>query len=130
MRPPAPRGGLASAALSGRETVGIRVPDATFVRAVAREFGAPLALTSANESSGVSSVTVEEFQGLWDKCACVFDAGRLSAGNREGSTIVELLPSAKGSGGASCTFRIIRQGRSVPAVPAVLVRMLTVLVCR
>ena len=46
---------------------GIRVPDSPFVRAVAREFGAPLALTSANRSGSMSSVSVEEFSDLWDK---------------------------------------------------------------
>jgi len=45
--------------------IGVRVPDSAFVRAVAREFGEPLALTSANRSGGQSSVSVAEFSELW-----------------------------------------------------------------
>jgi tRNA A37 threonylcarbamoyladenosine synthetase subunit TsaC/SUA5/YrdC len=41
------------------------VPNSDFVRALARELGAPLALTSANKSGGLSSIAVEEFRELW-----------------------------------------------------------------
>ncbi len=42
--------------------IGIRVPDARFIRAVARQHRSALALTSANVSGGQSSVAVQEFR--------------------------------------------------------------------
>lgn len=72
--------------------VGIRVPDYSFIRAVANQLKCPLALTSANISSQPSAITVEEFQILWDKLAAVFDGGCLGIDSckRNGSTVVDL----------------------------------------
>jgi tRNA threonylcarbamoyl adenosine modification protein (Sua5/YciO/YrdC/YwlC family) len=53
----------------GADKIGVRIPDAAFVRDVARKLGAPLALTSANVSGGQSSVEVEEFEVI---IACVW----------------------------------------------------------
>ena len=107
--------------------IGVRVPDSAFVRAVAREFGAPLALTSANRSGGQSSVSVAEFSELWHavrpetvarieppltpvrQCAAVFDGGTL-APDRRGSTVVDL--SARGA------FSIAREGSARDRVVA------------
>ena len=46
---------------------GVRIPASSFVRSVAREFGAPLALTSANRSGCESSVAAHEFSELWSQ---------------------------------------------------------------
>jgi hypothetical protein len=58
-------GRLSEALNPGVPSVGIRVPDCAFIRAVARAHGAALALTSANLSGGTSTVAVEEFTELW-----------------------------------------------------------------
>lgn len=71
------------------DAIGIRIPDAPFIRAVCRQHRSALALTSANVSGGLSSVEVTEFQELWPSCSLVFDAGRLDAG-RSGSTVIDL----------------------------------------
>ncbi|KAL4445318.1 hypothetical protein ABPG77_011143 [Micractinium sp. CCAP 211/92] len=73
----------------GVDAIGIRIPDAPFIRAVCRQHRSALALTSANVSGGLSSVEVAEFQELWPACSLVFDAGRLDAG-RSGSTVIDL----------------------------------------
>eukprot|EP00740_Mantoniella_antarctica_P011048 CAMPEP_0181392324 /NCGR_PEP_ID=MMETSP1106-20121128/26521_1 /TAXON_ID=81844 /ORGANISM="Mantoniella antarctica, Strain SL-175" /LENGTH=250 /DNA_ID=CAMNT_0023513421 /DNA_START=250 /DNA_END=1005 /DNA_ORIENTATION=+ len=73
----------------GLSLLGIRVPDSDFVRAVSREFGQAIALTSANQSGSPSTLDVQEFEGLWDKCGVVFDGGRIVS-SRLGSTIVNL----------------------------------------
>lgn len=46
----------------GVDAIGIRIPDAPFIRAVCRQHRSALALTSANVSGGLSSVEVAEFQ--------------------------------------------------------------------
>lgn len=46
----------------GTKGLGVRIPDSAFVRAVARQLGGALALTSANVSGQTSSVEVGEFQ--------------------------------------------------------------------
>ena len=46
----------------GVAAIGIRIPDAPFIRAVARQHRTALALTSANISGGMSSIDVAEFQ--------------------------------------------------------------------
>ena len=44
------------------DAIGIRIPDAPFIRAVCRQHRSALALTSANKSGGLSSIAVNEFQ--------------------------------------------------------------------
>lgn len=58
-RPQAP---LAQELNRGSKALGVRVPDSAFVRALARQLGGALALTSANRSGGTSSVDVTEFK--------------------------------------------------------------------
>lgn len=69
--------------------LGIRIPDHQFLRAVCRQHGGALALTSANVSGGTSSLEIGEFSELWPDCAIVFDGGKLKA-SRSGSTIIDL----------------------------------------
>ncbi|KAH9548304.1 hypothetical protein CY35_11G081600 [Sphagnum magellanicum] len=102
-----PRGesSLLSTSLNpGFASIGIRIPDSGFIRGVCRAYGGALALTSANISSQLSTVRIEEFKELWPQCALVFDAGVLPAG-RLGSTIADL--TVKG------TFRIVRSGSAL-----------------
>ena len=63
-----------------------------------------MALTSANLSGDRSSVCVNDFENLWQHCACVYDGGLLPSG-RAGSTIVDLSKVGK--------YKIIRPGRYV-----------------
>jgi|TARA_B110000977_G_scaffold192513_1_gene266129 tRNA threonylcarbamoyl adenosine modification protein (Sua5/YciO/YrdC/YwlC family) len=75
----------------GLGLLGIRVPDSEFIRHVSRGFGKAIALTSANQSGTPSTLSVEEFENLWDKCEVVFDGGRIGLdASRSGSTIVNL----------------------------------------
>lgn len=46
---------------------GVRIPDAQFIRDVARRCNMALALTSANLSGQQSTVRIDEFQSLWPK---------------------------------------------------------------
>ena len=85
----------------GVASIGIRIPDSEFIRGVSRSFGGALALTSANISSHLSTIRVEEFEHLWPQCGYVFNAGVLPGG-RSGSTIVDL--TQKGS------YKVIRSG--------------------
>jgi len=117
-------------------SAGIRVPDSTFIRRLAREFGGALALTSANLSGAPSSLTVNEFEHLWPEarthhwlavstlpclthaplslqCACVFDGGQMPP-DRRGSTIVDLCQAG--------TYHIIRDGSALPQVTAMLTK--------
>ena len=94
------------------KTVGLRVPDCAFIRAVCRAAGRALALTSANRSGAPSTVDVWEFRGLWDECDHVFQRvdGPLERG-RAGSTILDL--SEPGA------FRVVRPGSALaPALAA------------
>ena len=86
----------------GLDSIGVRVPDSNFIRAIARGCRSALALTSANLSGQPSSVSTTEFQNLWEHCACVFDGGLLPAG-RAGSTVVDLTKPG--------TYKILRPGR-------------------
>jgi len=49
----------------GNERVGIRIPDHPFVRQVALACKEPLALTSANKSSGMSTLKIEVSHSLF-----------------------------------------------------------------
>ena len=84
-------------------TVGIRVPESSFVRGVAAHLGYALALTSANISGQRSSTEVGHFREIWQKFAHVYDGGSLNAG-ASGSTIIDL---SKGEG-----YRVVRKGCS------------------
>lgn len=97
------RGDALSAALNpGVESVGVRVPDAAFVRDVCRAHGSAVALTSANVSAQRSPLAAEEFRHLWPALAAVFDGGRIEGASRKGSTIVDLT--------APGAFRVVREG--------------------
>jgi 2',5'-phosphodiesterase len=95
----------------GLSSLGIRIPDCQFLRAVCRQHAGALALTSANLSGGVSTVAVEEFRELWKECAIVFDGGVIS-GHRSGSTIVDLTVPNE--------YSIERAGQGMQAVVALL----------
>lgn len=86
----------------GLSSIGIRVPDSSFIRKVVEIFGGAIALTSANLSGQLSTIKIEEFSALWPHCAYVFDAGELPP-TREGSTVVDLTIQG--------TFKVLRSGR-------------------
>eukprot|EP00050_Salpingoeca_kvevrii_P010616 m.9453 g.9453 ORF g.9453 m.9453 type:complete len:246 (-) comp2978_c0_seq1:98-835(-) len=91
--------------------VGIRVPDAGFVRQLTAACRAPLALTSANRSSEPSTVAVEEFEHLWPRLGAVFDGGRIHSDGL-GSTVVDLSEPGR--------YRIIRDGSALAHTEATL----------
>lgn len=86
----------------GLESIGVRVPDSNFVRVIARGLESALALTSANLTGQPSSVSIKDFENLWEHCAYVYDGGVLPSG-RAGSTVVDLTRLGK--------FKILRPGR-------------------
>lgn len=73
----------------GHDSIGVRVPDNDFIRLLGQGSGSALALTSANLSGHPSSVSIKDFENLWEHCAFVYDGGVLPSG-RAGSTIVDL----------------------------------------
>ncbi|CAN1182313.1 Threonylcarbamoyl-AMP synthase [Linum perenne] len=85
----------------GLDSIGVRVPDYNFIRAIACGLGRAIALTSANLSGQPSSVCINDFQNLWQQCAYVYNGGVLPSG-RAGSTIVDLSRVGK--------YRIVRPG--------------------
>lgn len=95
------------ASLSSKGKVGIRIPDYSFIRSVARGLKRPIALTSANISSEPSSLTIFEFEQLWSRIDAVFNGGNLGEDdvNRTGSTIIDLSQIG--------TYFIVRQGIAV-----------------
>ncbi|XP_059431076.1 uncharacterized protein LOC132164559 isoform X2 [Corylus avellana] len=97
----------------GLDSVGVRVPDCNFIRAIARGSGSALALTSANLSGQPSSVCIKDFENLWQHCAFVYDGGLLPAG-RAGSTIVDLTRVGK--------YKIVRPGSAQEETVAILER--------
>lgn len=86
----------------GFDSIGVRVPDCNFIRVIARGSGTALALTSANLSGQSSSVSIKDFENLWEHCAFVYDGGLLPSG-RAGSTVVDLTTPNK--------YKILRPGR-------------------
>lgn len=84
------------------DSIGVRVPDSDFIRVICRGSGSALALTSANLSGQPSSVSIKDFEDIWEHCAFVYDGGILPSG-RAGSTIVDLTRLGK--------YRILRTGR-------------------
>jgi len=89
----------------GRRLLGVRVPSACFARAVARQYGHALALTSANQSGDPSTLNVDEFLEIWDDCSLIFDGGEIPSSGL-GSTIVNLsVPGEM----ADITYRYINR---------------------
>jgi len=84
--------------------VGIRIPAHEFIRELCRQCKHPLALTSANVSDTLSTLSVDEFETLWQKIDLIVDGGRLADNelSRQGSTVVDLSKIGK--------YRIIRPG--------------------
>lgn len=95
----------------GLESIGVRVPDSTFIRVIARGLESALALTSANLSGQPSSVSIKDFENLWEQCAYVYDGGVLPSG-RAGSTVVDLTRLGK--------FKILRPGSAKEETVAIL----------
>ncbi|KAH9700673.1 DHBP synthase RibB-like alpha/beta domain-containing protein [Citrus sinensis] len=95
----------------GLESIGVRVPDSNFVRVIARGLESALALTSANLTGQPSSVSVKDFENLWEHCAYVYDGGVLPSG-RAGSTVVDLTRLGK--------FKILRPGSAKEETTAIL----------
>ncbi|PKU79501.1 hypothetical protein MA16_Dca000847 [Dendrobium catenatum] len=95
----------------GLDSIGVRVPDNNFIRAIARGSGGALALTSANLTGQASSISPKDFEHLWHHCEYVFDGGLLQDG-RAGSTVVDLTkPGA---------YKILRPGSARDKTVAVL----------
>ncbi|UPQ97080.1 putative RibB-like alpha/beta DHBP synthase [Chloropicon primus] len=97
----------------GTKTVGIRVPESSFVRGVVSQLGFAIALTSANISGGQSSTAVGHFREIWSKCANVYDGGSLNAGT-SGSTIIDLTQEG--------VYKIVRKGCSEAEARSILER--------
>ncbi|KAG8471464.1 hypothetical protein CXB51_036834 [Gossypium anomalum] len=95
----------------GLDSIGVRVPDSDFIRIIAHGSGSALALTSANLSGQPSSVSIKDFENLWEHCAYVYEGGVLPAG-RAGSTVVDLTKPGK--------YRILRPGSAKEETVAIL----------
>ncbi|KAK1289716.1 hypothetical protein QJS10_CPB18g02123 [Acorus calamus] len=97
----------------GLDSIGVRVPDSEFIRAIARGSRNALALTSANLSGQLSSVCITDFESLWQHCAHVYDGGVLPSGHA-GSTVVDLTKPG--------TFKILRPGSAREETTSILKR--------
>lgn len=86
----------------GLDSIGVRVPDSSFIRIIARGSRSALALTSANLSGQPSSINIKDFENLWQHCAYVYDGGLLPSG-RAGSTVIDLTKPG--------LYKILRPGR-------------------
>ncbi|KAL3101185.1 hypothetical protein niasHS_001645 [Heterodera schachtii] len=89
----------------GCSTVGVRVPQAKFVRDLCRRMPFRLlAQTSANVSGGPNPLCIRDFEEIWDDIDLIVDAGEIIENNGadEGSTVVDL--SVPGQ------YKMIRQG--------------------
>lgn len=95
----------------GLDSIGVRVPDFEFIRSIARGSGSALALTSANLSGQPSSVSIKDFENIWQHCAYIYDGGVLPSG-RAGSTVVDLTNPG--------SFKILRPGSARPETTAIL----------
>lgn len=91
-------------------TVGVRVPDHDFIRALANRLREPIALTSANTSGAESSLCVDDFVKLWPQLDAVVDGGVVGEHinkdlqyARAGSTVFTILPDGR-------SFRVNRAG--------------------
>eukprot|EP00262_Sarcandra_glabra_P005266 TRINITY_DN1668_c0_g1_i1.p1 TRINITY_DN1668_c0_g1~~TRINITY_DN1668_c0_g1_i1.p1 ORF type:complete len:230 (-),score=31.62 TRINITY_DN1668_c0_g1_i1:417-1106(-) len=97
----------------GLDSIGVRVPDNNFIRIIARCSRSALALTSANLSGQPSSVSIKDFENLWQHCAYIYDGGLLPAG-RAGSTVVDLTKPG--------IYQILRPGSAKEETIAILQR--------
>ncbi|KAI3461440.1 hypothetical protein Pfo_018103 [Paulownia fortunei] len=97
----------------GLDSIGVRVPDCNFIRAIARGSESALALTSANLSGQPSSVDVKDFENLWEHCAYIYNGGVLPSG-RAGSTVVDLIKLGQ--------YKILRPGSAKEETIAILER--------
>ena len=109
---------LCAALNPGVATVGVRVPAAPWIRALARAHGGAIALTSANESGCPPARTVDEAAAIVDAVSIVVDAGTLGAG-RAGSTVVD-LSAVTGTTPPHNAYAVLREGEGVEGVRAVL----------
>ena len=74
-------------AVSSLETVGVRIPDHDFTRALLRAAG-PMAVTSANRSGEQSPVSAEEvYAQLKDRIPLILNGGRAAGGTS--STVID-----------------------------------------
>lgn len=99
------------------QNVGIRIPDAKFIRDIAKRLNEPLALTSANESNKPSTIDPEEFSSLWPRLGAVFySEDKISEDGlaRAGSTVVDLSKPGR--------YSIIRKGSAETETVQVLKR--------
>lgn len=95
--------------------IGIRIPKHNFMNSITENFDMPVALTSANFSNEPSTLSIKEFEHLYDSLGAVFDGGVLSKGleqNRTGSTVVDLSNIGY--------YKIIRKGISCDEIITVL----------
>ncbi|CAI9738368.1 domain-containing, mitochondrial-like [Octopus vulgaris] len=94
--------------------VGIRIPDHSFIRGLARTVDGPIALTSANISDQQSPLSIKEFENLWPELDIVCDGGTLGSTveSRQGSTVVDL--SVK-----DC-FKVLRDGSAYENTTSIL----------
>ncbi|XP_012260482.2 threonylcarbamoyl-AMP synthase [Athalia rosae] len=87
------------------QNIGIRIPNAQFIRDIAKKLKEPLALTSANESNKPSTLDPTEFSSLWPQLGAVFYSEQKVTDHelaRAGSTVVDLSHPGK--------YSIIRTG--------------------
>ena len=86
-------------AVSATSTVGVRVPDHKFTRALLHAAG-PMAVTSANQSGAQSPVTAQEvYEQLGGRVALILDGGRTPGGVP--STLVDCT---------SVELKVLREG--------------------
>jgi L-threonylcarbamoyladenylate synthase len=92
-------------------TTGFRVPDHEVPLALARAFGRPIALTSANKSGGADAINAQEaFQALETTVALFLDSFQtLEKPTAKPSTVIQCLPALNGVEGGNET-KILREG--------------------
>ncbi|XP_074604417.1 threonyl-carbamoyl synthesis 1 [Brevipalpus obovatus] len=73
------------------KSIGIRIPDHSFILSLCSTLREPLALTSANKSFDKSCGRIDEFSYLWSNLDYVFDGGPLMGDPQKlGSTVIDL----------------------------------------
>ena len=100
-------------AFRGSETVGLRIPDSLFVRAICRQYRGALALTSANRSGRDSPLSFDETADVLMHCKAAFDSG-ISGNFRSGSTIIDLTVPGQ--------FSIVREGVNLEETVELLIK--------